>query len=107
MNRRKKSDLNLFGLKEIYPGCMKSSNTTVVKILNVQQVYIAVKFLLSLHQITASFGMSYAVERKNHQAVSITKCPISMNGMRKNKLSNIWKHTNAHSLTVSQEGYQK
>lgn len=48
--------------------------------------------------------MSYAVERENHQAVSITKCPISMMSMRKKVLSNIWKHTNAHSLTVSQEG---
>ena len=46
-NRRKKSDLNLNGLKEIFPRCMINSNTTAVKILTVQQVYIAVKFLLS------------------------------------------------------------
>ena len=108
MNRREKSDLNLIGLKETYHRCTKSLNTTAVKILNVQKVYIAVKFLLSWHTITPHFGMSYAVETNYHKSVSITKCPIRMARGRKQAISNIWKHTNAHSLTVSRERvYQK
>ena len=106
-NRRKKAKKNLGSQKKICLRCTMSSNTTAVKILTVQQVYIAVKFLLSWNQITARFEMSYAVERKDQQTASITKCPTKMKTIILNRIANIWKHTNAHSLTVSQGQNQK